>query len=109
MWWFRPDGVKMTRRDWQDGEPVLGMFLNGLEIPTPGTYGEDIDDDSFLVLFNAHHQDRTFLLPRRRFGLRWALELSTADPQAQAGSVVYAARSAARTVARSVVILKRVA
>ncbi|PZS11294.1 MAG: glycogen debranching enzyme, partial [Solirubrobacterales bacterium] len=30
VWWFRPDGRKMTRRDWQDGEPVLGMFLNGL-------------------------------------------------------------------------------
>jgi isoamylase len=108
VWWFRPDGLKMTRREWQDGEPVLGMFLNGLEIPTPGTYGEDIHDDSFLVLFNAYGADRTFLLPRRRFGQRWALELSTADPEAQAGSVTYGARSALRTIARSMLILKRV-
>ena len=44
----------MTRRDWQDGEHVLGMFLNGREIPTPGPRGEDVEDDSFLLLFNAH-------------------------------------------------------
>jgi pullulanase/glycogen debranching enzyme len=35
-WWFRSDGRKMTRRDWQSGEPVLGLFLNGEEIPNPG-------------------------------------------------------------------------
>ena len=37
------------------------------------------------VLFNAHGEDRQFVLPRRRFGAQWALELSTADPQAEAG------------------------
>ena len=41
VWWFRADGRKMTRRDWQGGEHVLGMFLNGREIPTPGPHGED--------------------------------------------------------------------
>ncbi|HEY2162333.1 MAG TPA: glycogen debranching protein GlgX, partial [Solirubrobacteraceae bacterium] len=29
VWWFRTDGRKMTSRDWQHGEAVLGMFLNG--------------------------------------------------------------------------------
>ena len=86
MWWFRADGRKMTRRDWQGGEHVLGMFLNGREIPTPGPHGEDVDDDSFVLLFNAEHEDRVFTLPRRRFGAQWALELSTADPSAEPGS-----------------------
>ena len=53
VWWFRGDGLKMTRRDWQDGPHVLGMFLNGREIPTRGPQGQEIVDDSFLVLFNA--------------------------------------------------------
>ncbi len=109
VWWFRPDGLKMTRRDWQGGEHVLGMFLNGREIPTPGPHGEDIEDDSFVVLFNAHADDRTFLLPRRRFGAQWALELSTADPQAAAGSARFGARTQVGVRARSIVILKRVA
>ena len=109
VWWFRPDGRKMTRRDWQDGERVLGMFLNGLEITTLGPRGEDIENDSFVVLVNDHYEDRTFMLPRRRFGAQWSLELSTADPEAQADSVSYGARTELELVSRSIVILKRVA
>jgi glycogen operon protein len=109
VWWFRRDGLKMTRRDWQDGEHVLGMFLNGREITTPGPTGEDIQDDSFFLLFNAHDEDRTFMLPRRRFGAQWALELSTADPAAPAGSSRHGARTEVLVASRSTVILKRVA
>jgi isoamylase len=107
VWWFRGDGLKMTRRDWNDGESVLGMFLNGLEIDIPAPRGEDIEDDSFLILINAHHEDRMFMLPRRRFGAQWTLELSTADPDAPAGSASYGARTEVPVVSRSMVILRR--
>jgi glycogen operon protein len=109
VWWFRADGRKATRRDWQDGEPVLGMFLNGREIPNPGPHGEDVEDDSFLLLFNAYGEERAFMLPRRRFGAQWALELSTADPAAEAGSAQYGARTEVTVIAHSIVILKRIA
>ena len=94
VWWFRVDGRKMTRRDWQEGEPVLGLFLNGREIATPGPQGEDIEDDSFLLLFNAAHEDREFTLPRRR--LRRALGARAVDrrPGGEAGSARYGARTA---------------
>ena len=36
-------------------------------------------DDSFLILFNAHHEETTFTIPPKRFGTRWELELTTAD------------------------------
>jgi isoamylase len=108
VWWFRAEGRKMTNRDWQSGEPVLGMFLNGREITSPGPRGEQIEDDSFLVLFNAHGEDREFVLPRRRFGAQWSLELSTADPEAEAGSAVLPARTALTVTSHSLVILKRV-
>ena len=108
VWWFRADGLKMTRRDWQGGEHVLGMFLNGREIVTPGPRGEDVEDDSFVLLFNAELEDRVFTLPRRRFGAQWALELSTADPEAEPGRRVHGARTELPVVARSIVILKRV-
>jgi isoamylase len=109
VWWFRRDGLKMTRRDWQDGEHVLGMFLNGREITNSGPHGEDVEDDSFLLLFNAHEEERTFMLPRRRFGARWTLELSTADPGARASSTSYGARTEVPVVSRSILILKRAA
>ena len=86
------------------------MFLNGREIPTPGPHGEEIEDDSFLLLFNAHREDRVFMLPRRRFGAQWALELSTADPAAEPGSAALRrARPRSTSSSRSIVILKRVA
>ncbi len=107
VYWFRADGRKMTRRDWQDGEPVFGMFLNGKEITVPGPYGQDVRDDSFLLLFNADGQDHLFMLPRRRFGARWVLELSTAEPDAQPGSATYGARTEVALHARSVLVLKR--
>jgi glycogen operon protein len=107
VWWFRADGLKMTRRDWNSGESVLGLFLNGREIATPGPHGEDIEDDSFFVLFNAHSEDRAFTLPRRRFGAMWTLELSTADPEAERRASQYGARTEVPVTAHSIVILKR--
>jgi isoamylase len=109
VWWFRSDGLKMTRRDWQNGQHLLGMFLNGREITIPGPRGEDIYDDSFLVLFNAEPEDRVFMLPRRRFGAQWSLELSTAEPEVEPDSARYGARTEVRVSSRSIVVLKRAA
>jgi isoamylase len=80
VWWFRPDGRRMTQRDWQQ-EPgrTLGVFLNGDEIPSRTAHGEEIVDDSFLLLFNSHFDSVTFTLPTRRFGARWEVALATGD------------------------------
>jgi glycogen operon protein len=109
VWWFRRDGRKMTRADWQRGEPVVGMFLNGSEIITPDAQGQRIEDNSFLLFFNAHHDDQIFTLPNRRFGWLWSLVLTTADPGAGPGSAEYDARSEMRVTGRSITLLSRVA
>jgi isoamylase len=108
VWWFRPDGRKMTGHDWERGEAVLGMFLNGDAIPTPGSHGERITDDSFVLLFNAHHEDREFVLPRRRLGTRWELELCTEDIKAAPGSRSYGARDSILIPHHSITVLRRV-
>ncbi|MGI9184379.1 MAG: glycogen debranching protein GlgX [Solirubrobacteraceae bacterium] len=109
VWWFRADGRKMTSQDWEHGEAVLGMFLNGSAILKPGRHGEEIEDDSFVLLFNAHGEDRPFKLPGPRMGARWALELCTADPGAEAGSASYEAQGLINVTAHSITILKRAA
>jgi isoamylase len=83
VYWFRPDGRRMTRRDWDTGPPLLGVFLNGAELGTRTPQGARVEDDSFLILFNAHHEDAVFTLPPRRFGTRWKLELATSDRELQ--------------------------
>jgi len=106
VWWFRPDGRRMTRRDWQNGEArALGLFLNGEEIRRKTRDGERVTDDSFLLLLNAHHELLSFTLPPRRFGARWLLELSTAEPESEA--VRFPFRGLVPLEARSLVLLQR--
>ncbi len=108
-WWFRPEGRRMTRRDWErDDIPAFGLFLNGQAIPYPGRRGERIVDDSFLVLINGHHEAVDVKLPSPRYGAEWAVELSTAEPDVEAGAWTVAARGTVACEARSFTVLKRV-
>jgi glycogen operon protein len=106
-WWFRPDGLRMTRRDWDEGEPALGLFLNGDAIPSPGPRGEQVRDDSFLLLFNACPEKRELRLPRQRMGKEWALEISTAEPWTEPGGQVLAAHSWVTLPGHSMLVLRR--
>jgi isoamylase len=104
--WFRPDGRRMTQGDWNSPDrSVLGLFLNGDETGARTREGEPIVDDSFVLLLNAHHEPVTFTLPTRRFGLRWELELSTADPEAEPAA--YPARTAVLVEDHALVLLRR--
>ena len=109
IWWFRPDGRRMTQADWARGDAfALGAFLNGAEIPTLDPYGEPIVDESFIVLFNAWREPVTFVLPPARFGRRWAHELSTAEPELPPNGTTLPARAAVPLEGRSLRVLRRV-
>ncbi len=107
-WWFRPDGRRMTRRGWERADTsVLGLFLNGQDTGNRDQRGAAITGDSFVLLFNAGHEDVTFRLPTRRLGARWTLELRTDDPEAAPGSQRFAALEQIPVVSRSVIVLRR--
>jgi glycogen operon protein len=106
-WWFRPDGRRMTQRDWKQADHVLGVFLNGDALDEADREGKAVVDDSFLLLFNAHHDHVVFNLPAASFGHRWSLEVSTAEPELQSGEREYAAREEINVVSRSLVVLRR--
>ena len=90
--WFRPDGQEMTDQDWQVGyAKSLAVFFNGDAIPDPDPYGQQVRDDTFLVLINAHYEPIDFVLPDGRYGNAWKPVLTT-------GSPVGAAPSTARSV-----------
>jgi glycogen operon protein len=109
VWWFRADGRKMTQRNWRDDNALtLGVFLNGSEIPTLTERGAPVIDDTFLILFNAWDGAVDFTLPAVSFGRRWELELSTAEPAAEAGSETHRARAVVPVEGRSLVLLRRV-
>jgi glycogen operon protein len=98
----------MTRRNWQDRDArALGVFLNGREIGRQTPEGERVEDDSFLLLLNAHHEPVVFTLPPRRFGARWAVELATAKPERRDEGPTAAARDELAVEARSLLLLRR--
>jgi glycogen operon protein len=109
VWWFRPDGRRMTQRDWDMQPHVLGVFLNGQEIADRTERGEPIEDDSFLLMFNPHHEDVTFTIPTRRFGGEWTHELCTFDPAIEPGADRFPARGELLVPSRSMKLLRRVA
>ena len=81
VWWFRVDGrAHDPPRLGRTGTAVLGHVPQRRGDPGRGPHGEEISDDSFLVLFNAHYEDGSSSCPAPRMGVRWELELDTADP-----------------------------
>jgi glycogen operon protein len=109
VWWFRPDGRRMTQADWTRGDAfTLGAFLNGSEIPTPSAEGEPVADDSFIVLFNAWRDPVTFVLPPTRFGRRWAHELCTGEPELPPNGSTLPARAQVPLPGRALRVLRRV-
>jgi len=79
--WFTASGNEMTDRDWHAGfARTVGVFLNGLGIPTPDNRGEPVLDDSFYILFNAHRQALDFTLPTCGWGNRWEKAIDTNEP-----------------------------
>lgn len=75
--WFNPSGAEMTDQDWTNGfAKCLGMLVSGATIDIRDFKGESIHDDTFLLLFNAHYESLTFILPGRE-EIRWELVLDT--------------------------------
>jgi isoamylase len=104
-WWFRTDGARMTQRDWQQADGALGIFLNGEEVGSRTARGDQVYDDSFIVLVNAHREPVDFVLPARRFGARWEIELSTAEREEPTDS--FGARDTVRVEGCSLLLLRR--
>ncbi|MFE9741505.1 glycogen debranching protein GlgX [Streptomyces sp. NPDC006477] len=79
--WFTPEGEEMKARDWQAAHAkALTVFLNGNAISEPGTQGERIADDSFLLMFNASSKELEFAVPDSH-GACWRMVVDTSDPE----------------------------
>ncbi len=103
--WFRPDGVEMSDDDWAGGiAHSVGLFLNGEAITDRDRHGQRVTDDSFLVLFNAHHDPIDWTLPKQ-WATCWEVILDTAGPDRE-GEVLDGAAVLGVT-GRSLVMLRR--
>ncbi|MET9291485.1 glycogen debranching protein GlgX [Streptomyces sp. NPDC003077] len=107
--WFTPEGEEMRQRDWQAAHAKsLSVFLNGNAITEPGPRGEPITDDSFLLMFNAHDEEKEFTVPVNH-GRQWQAVVDTARPQsvADGGGAKAQAGDRLSVMARSLLVLQR--
>ncbi len=110
--WFQPDGAEMGDEDWQVSfAKSLGLFLNGTNLPYAGPRGEPVHDSSFYLVFNAHHEPITFVLPGDRWGKEWRPVLDTAEVARGAADTEerFLAEQPIEIAGRAVVVLERVA
>ena len=80
--WWHPSGREMGESDWHDGSlHTIGMLLRGDRIARVDARGQEVKDDTFLLLFNALADPHPFVLPssshREKQG--WKTALNDAD------------------------------
>ncbi|GAA3836228.1 glycogen debranching protein GlgX [Sphaerisporangium flaviroseum] len=104
--WLTPSGQEMADADWHNGyAKSLCVFLNGEAITEPDRRGRRVVDDSFLLMFNAHHDIIRFTIPKD-FGDVWVPEIDTAVP-ISIDSKLYRAGEDVPVAGRSVRVLRR--
>jgi glycogen operon protein len=63
--WLTPDGREMTETEWQQHfARCLGVYLAGGAIEKRDRRGRLLQDNNFLLLFNAHHEMIPFTVPQ---------------------------------------------
>ena len=83
IWWFRPDGRRMARRDWAvPGGPVGDVPQRRRDPVGRRRRASRCTTTRCSCCSTPATRPSTFVLPPRRFGAAVALELSTADPDA---------------------------
>ncbi|PTX18337.1 glycogen operon protein [Pontibacter mucosus] len=106
--WFLPEGREMTEENWShDFAKSLGVYLNGKGLHSRGPKGEQITDDSFYVIFNAHHEPLKYKLPPKKYGETWrkVIDTATGTMDEQGEEFVYS--KTLEVAARSVVVLQQ--
>ena len=103
--WLHPSGREMTGDDWYDPTlTMLGMFVSGAPLRSPGPHGEQQVDKSFAMFFNSGDRSVQVQLPENDWVHSGAVALST-DPRLPIGTPVKMG-DRMRLGARSVVVLR---
>ncbi|MCH3974710.1 MAG: glycogen debranching protein GlgX [Bifidobacterium tibiigranuli] len=79
--WFDHTGSIMDIDDWSNTHAFSVMlFLNGSDIPETDWYGNQMVDNDFILIFNAHYEPIMFTLPDEQYGSKWQLIVDTHNP-----------------------------
>lgn len=103
--WMDHTGSIMDMEDWSNTHAFSVMiYLNGSDIPEADWYGNQMVDNNFILIFNAHYEPIMFTLPDERYGKKWRLVVDTHNPKGP--ELNYEAGFAITAQSRSFLLLK---
>ena len=80
--WMDHTGSIMDMDDWSNTHAFTVMiYLNGSDIPETDWYGNQMVDNDFILIFNAHYEPIMFTLPDEQYGKKWRLVVDTHNPK----------------------------
>ena len=80
--WMDHTGSIMDMEDWSNTHAFSVMiYLNGSDLPEADWYGNQMVDNNFILIFNAHYEPIMFTLPDERYGKKWRLVVDTHNPK----------------------------
>ncbi|MCL5098475.1 MAG: glycogen debranching protein GlgX [Candidatus Omnitrophica bacterium] len=107
--WLKADGGEMTDEEWNTGwMRTLGVRLDGGGLDVMDERGRRVTDDTLLVLFNAHHEPVSFVLPAYVPGARWEGIIDTNRPEFKEGKEVIDGGASVQLAARSLRLFRLV-
>jgi len=106
--WLTPDGSEMSVDEWDNNfARCLGVFLGGEALQEVDERGRRVVDDSFLLLFNAHHDAIPFKLPDLGSG-GWLALVDTAFGNGLLPEGTYQPNGTYKLAGRSLALLQQI-
>ncbi|MCM5681258.1 glycogen debranching protein GlgX [Schlegelella sp. S2-27] len=105
--WLKPDGSEMGAAEWEhEHARCLGVYLAGAGLDDVSRHGEPLQDDDFLILFNAHENEIAFHMPPIE-GEAWTVQIDTVHPRGEAPPTPHGRGEPYALQGRSLVVLSR--
>ena len=107
--WINASGREMDDEAWRAGfQKIIGVLYGGDSLDVSDYFGDRIRDDTFLVYFNAHHEDATVRLPGD-LKVCWRLILDTTREEGFLSDIVdKTGGEAHRMTSRSLCLFKQI-
>jgi len=98
--WFNYDGLEISEPQWENALRSVSVFLNGSKI-----HPSSIQDDSFLIFFNAEREMIEFILPNAIQDREWQVVIDTTKPMFEQQLLAQGSHEV-KVEARSVLVLQ---
>ena len=105
--WLRADGQEMSDEDWEASwVRCIGVLLAGEIRDEIDEKGDQIKDDTLLVLLNSYHESVPFTLPEFMGDVKWQVIVNTSTSDLTAGERQVDGKKPLEVASRSAIVLR---